>query len=86
VDELKDIVHWQSIWEGPGKWYYHLNITVKTKGAADDAGGASLCFVEVGRDQNSTLGYFINTFFMFNTGSRGRLRFYLKLCILEYYI
>ena len=44
VDELKDIMHWQSICEGPGKWYYHLNITVKTEGAADDEDSGNLFF------------------------------------------
>uniref|UniRef100_A0A8R7QMG1 DUF3615 domain-containing protein n=1 Tax=Triticum urartu TaxID=4572 RepID=A0A8R7QMG1_TRIUA len=70
ADELKDIVHWQAICEGVGKWYYHLNITVKTKGAAADAGSANLFFAEVARDQNHTLGYYISTFFRVNTDSK----------------
>lgn len=70
VDELKDIVHWQLIREGVHKWYYHLNITVKTKGAADDAGSASLFFVEVARDRNDILGYYISSFFRVNTDSK----------------
>ncbi|KAI4989954.1 hypothetical protein ZWY2020_038317 [Hordeum vulgare] len=53
-----------------GKWYYHLNITVKTKGVADDAGSTSLFFVEVARDRNDIRGYYINTFFRFNTDSQ----------------
>ena len=85
MDELKDIMHWQSICEGARKWYYHLNITLKTKGAADDAGTTNLFFAEVGRDQNDMLGYYINTFFRVNTDSKGRLHSYLKLCIFGIY-
>ena len=77
MDELKDIVHWQSVSEGPRKWYYHLNITVKTKGATDEAGSASLFFAEVARDQNDVLGYYINTFFRVNTDSKGSLQYTL---------
>ncbi|XP_037480562.1 uncharacterized protein LOC119357865 [Triticum dicoccoides] len=66
VDELEEIVHWQSICEGV-EWYYHLNITVKTKEGADDAGSTSLFFVEVACDSNDITGYYINTFSRVNT-------------------
>ncbi|EMS48327.1 hypothetical protein TRIUR3_32882 [Triticum urartu] len=66
VDELEEIVHWQSICEGV-EWYYHLNITVKTKEGADDAGSSSLFFVEVACDSNDITGYYINTFSRVNT-------------------
>ncbi|KAM3257948.1 hypothetical protein ACQJBY_049959 [Aegilops geniculata] len=80
VYELEKIVHWQSICEGV-EWYYHLNITVKTKEAANDAGSTSLFFVEVARDSNDITGYYINTFSRVDTDGQGSLHSYLKLCI-----
>lgn len=80
MDELEEIVHWQSICEGV-EWYYHLNITVKTKEGADDAGSTSLFFVEVACDSNDITGYYINTFSRVNTDGQGSLHSYLKLCI-----
>ncbi|XP_044393239.1 uncharacterized protein [Triticum aestivum] len=71
VDELEEIVHWQSICKGV-EWYYHLNITVKTKGAADDAGSTSLFFVEVACDSNDITGYYINTFSRVDTDGQDR--------------
>uniref|UniRef100_A0A8R7QDE7 DUF3615 domain-containing protein n=1 Tax=Triticum urartu TaxID=4572 RepID=A0A8R7QDE7_TRIUA len=71
VDELEEIVHWQSICEGV-EWYYHLNITVKTKEAANDAGSTSLFFVEVARDSNDITGYYINTFSRVDTDGQDR--------------
>ncbi|CAM0875348.1 unnamed protein product [Alopecurus aequalis] len=65
--ELKDIVHWQSICEGPHEWYYHLNITVKNKGAA---GNANLFFAEATRNQNDMPGYFLSSFWRIDPDSK----------------
>ncbi|XBI30440.1 hypothetical protein VPH35_054183 [Triticum aestivum] len=68
--ELKDIVHWQLISEGPNAWYYHLNITMKTKGADDDAGSVNLFFAEVTRHQSDMPGYFLSSFCRIDPNSK----------------
>ncbi|KAM0901218.1 hypothetical protein ACQ4PT_020125 [Festuca glaucescens] len=61
--ELQDVVHWQSICEGKAKWYYHLNITVRTKPAAGtETGSGDLFFAEVSRVPGDVLGYFLSCF------------------------
>ncbi|XBI30441.1 hypothetical protein VPH35_054183 [Triticum aestivum] len=80
--ELKDIVHWQLISEGPNAWYYHLNITMKTKGADDDAGSVNLFFAEVTRHQSDMPGYFLSSFCRIDPNSKGSsVHSYLKLSI-----
>ncbi|KAM3333331.1 hypothetical protein ACQJBY_028427 [Aegilops geniculata] len=79
--ELKDIVHWQSICEGPNAWYYHLNITMKTKGAGDDASTVNQFFAEVTLDQSDTPGYFLSSFCRIDPNSKGSVHSYLKLSI-----
>ncbi|KAM3352910.1 hypothetical protein ACQJBY_024226 [Aegilops geniculata] len=68
--ELKDIVHWQLICEGPNAWYYHLNITMKTKGVDDDAGSVNQFFAEVTLDQSDTPGYFLSSFCRIDPNSK----------------
>ncbi|KAM3311436.1 hypothetical protein ACQJBY_031857 [Aegilops geniculata] len=68
--ELEHIVHWQLICEGPNAWYYHFNITMKTKGVNDDAGSVNLFFAEATRDQRDTPGYFLCCFCRIDPNSK----------------
>jgi hypothetical protein len=82
--ELQDVVHWQSICEGKAKWYYHLNITVRTKPAADpETGSGDLFFAEVSRVPGDVLGYFLSCFYRVQPDGDGILKSCIFLTLIQ---